>query len=402
MVKLWKLLSSPEQILNILSGFLYCILFSIISSLRILYFRDVTWICFKYDFGIYTDFYINLYSEVKRRENSSIRIAVLSRSIHPLWFKDFRYDTKDYVPDFFLSLLKSKIVVHATFLDGKYLLRSPNLKNVQIFHGFASFGAVLNESYINNVDLFVANTRFQKEQIVQSEILRTIIHPEKVKVLGYPKLDNFVVERISPTKIKTIFYGPTYHKEISSIFDFLEPLISFCKETSTNLIIKLHPLLYAKFDKMKSGGVDWIEEICRLELKYNFSCTVLPRTQIFSEVYRSFLISDLFMTDNSGLGYEFVLTTQKPIVFLGEHLKVPLDDIKNKNYNNYQMYPEVYYRGVIGPIMNHQNFFKQMKSFVDSGYSGYQEEIIAFSRNFTENVGNASAFIVDEIEELIS
>ena len=112
---------------------------------------------------------------------------------------------------------------------------------------------------IDNFDVLFLTTRFQWDQL-QTEEYRKIVEGRKVFKIGYPKIDEYICKKGENgvrCKNITVFYGPTYHREISSIFGFLPAIVEVCKKNGYKLIIKLHPFLYHKHSYEWSGGIDW-------------------------------------------------------------------------------------------------------------------------------------------------
>ncbi len=93
-----------------------------------------------------------------------------------------------------------------------------------------------------------------------------------------------------------------------SIFQFLDPLVDYCNKRGIRLYVKLHPLLSMVYDLEKSGGIDWFARIRNLQ-RSRPNIILLDTNQPFETVKDFFWKSDLFLTDNSGLGFEYVLIT---------------------------------------------------------------------------------------------
>jgi len=110
-------------------------------------------------------------------------------------------------------------------------------------------------------------------------------------------------------------------------------------------------------------------------------------------------MTDVFLTDVSGLGFEFVLTTAKPIIFLGDKLKIPLEDLRKGNVKKYENCPEVCYRGKIGPIVREPwELEETVKKMVEN--DAYKTEREKCRKEYVFNLGTASDVAVSEIKRI--
>ncbi|MFY0608228.1 MAG: CDP-glycerol glycerophosphotransferase family protein [Cyclobacteriaceae bacterium] len=388
--------------MSIILGLFLELFFVPIQIVRILNSRNKVWVCFNYENGTYNDFFINVYLQFLkfREKETKYELAITTNLRYPVWTLDRRYRFMHLFPSFLSPLLFKRVVFHATQLKPKDRVPNELIKHIQINHGFGSFVSVLDSTYIENVSMFIANTEMQFNQLTEG-VFKGYLDNKWVRKDGYPKLDGYTkkFQKTNEQPIQTVFYGPTYHREISSLFDFLNPIVTLCRTNRIRLIIKLHPLLYRQFDVEKSGGVDWENTILGIKKGTYENIILLSKDQKFSEVVDLFHNSDLFLTDNSGLGYEYVLLTGKPIVFLGNKLKIPLEDLENKE--KYNLYPEIYYRGKIGPVVTVEKFEEVLGSYLTSSTSIYDEAIRDFRRSFTFNLGNASPSIYASTMDLI-
>jgi hypothetical protein len=311
--------------------------------------------------------------------------------------KDKRYSKGDFIPQFFLNKLDAKVIVS----DGggnwgdKY-------ETIAIFHGFASLDCGFQRSFIENYKHIFMRMQYHEKQLVSPEFLN-LAKGKKIYRVGAPKLDGEIKKVSNPLKLKykSFFYAPTYHIEISSIFTFLDEIVKYTKERKIDLSIKLHPYLYRKYSYEASGKIDWKREMYKLSQKYNH-IKIIPDEITFNELRDSFENFDIIITDTSAMAYEFTLITGKPAVFVGEKLKIKLEDLRNKNLEKYMKYPEVHYRyEKLGPTIGKpEDFTKKMDEF-ESNFAKYNESIKEFRNNFTYNLGNATKVAVNHILEIL-
>jgi len=301
------------------------------------------------------------------------------------------------LPRIYADLLDNKIVICA---DASEYERLSKTIRIQIFHGPASFGAGYQINFIDNFDVLFLITKFQWRQL-QGECKKIVAGKKAFKV-GYPKIDKYISSEEKKKNVEdgniTIFYGPTYHCEISSIFKFLPKIVEICKKNRYKLIIKLHPFLYYKHNYEYSGGVDWSKKIYEYK-KNHYDIMFLEKNENAYDLAECFKKTDIFLTDVSGIGWEFVLSTSKPIIFLGNKLKIPLNDLRKGNIKKYEKYPEIYYRGKIGPVVEKPN---QLKIALERiiGRDGYKAEREKFRREYIFNLGTSTDVAVSKIKEI--
>ena len=199
-------------------------------------------IAFDWGNGTYESFYLPLF---KILTNSNLRIVFFFRFGE---VNKFGLDIlKRGLPRFYADLLDNKVVISA--FTSKYKVMKRTVR-IQIFHGFSSFGSGRQRNYIDNFDVLFLQTEFQYKQLQKD--YKKIVKDKKILKIGCPKLDKliFAKKEIRNKKSKniTLFYGPTYHCEISSVFEFLSVIVNVCIKNKYKLIVKLHPLLYYKYN----------------------------------------------------------------------------------------------------------------------------------------------------------
>ena len=168
-----------------------------------------------------------------------------------------------------------------------------------------------------------------------------------------------------------------------------------CKKNNYRLIVKLHPFLCLKNNNEASGGIDWLGKIYEYQ-RYYGNIVIVRGHDKLADYFRT---ADIFLTDVSGIGFEFVLSTGKPIIFLGTKLKVPLEDLRQGNTNKYRDCPEIYYRGKIGPVViEPMKLETTIKQVIEK--DGYKTERQRCRREFTFNLGSATDAAVSQIRKI--
>lgn len=372
--------------------FLLDVLVTIIYFPKYLYYliKQQKVIAFDWRDGLFGDFYLPLFEELDK-----YRLQII-------FFFNFGYVNrhemtifKRGLPRLYERFLDNKIVICATSTD--YAKLSKTVR-IQIFHGLSSFGTVWQKSYIDCFDVLFLVTKFQWQQLQEEN--KEMAEGKKIFKIGYPKIDKYISlkerDKSEGNNHITLFYGPTYHREISSIFKFLPVIVELCQKNNYRLIIKLHPFLYHKHNYEKSGGINWAKKI--YEYKKNYNDIVFLRGNK-NDLGKYFRITDIFLTDVSGIGFEFVLVTSKPVIFLGDKLKVPLEDLRKGNIKKYENCPEIYYRERIGPIVKKPEELEEAVRRI-LRENTYEDEIKKFRGGYVFNLGTATEVAAAEIKKI--
>lgn len=335
--------------------------------------------------------YFPIYKELKKR---NIGVVLL---FGKGFKKENRYCKYDFCSIFFLKKLSVKVVISdgGRNFENKY-------ETIAIFHGFASINSGFQPSFIKNYKHIFMRLKYHEIQFKENNKLKDLISNKKLYRIGSPKIDGVIkpINNQKKIKYKSFFYAPTYHVEISSIFYFLNTIVKYTKNNNIKLFIKLHPAMYLKNSFSYSGDINFEKKIHKLALNYDIE--LIKDNIYFTKLKRMFNDFDLIITDTSAMAYEFCLVSGKPAVFVGEKLKIPLDDLREKNYSKYIKYPEVFYRyEKLGPTINKPEKFHDKMDWFAKNFDKYNESIKKFRNDFTYNLGNASEIAVDSIIKIM-
>lgn len=340
----------------------------------------------------YANEIVNIYKELIKQQLDIV--LLFGRN----YKKDKRFNDNLFCPLIFIKKLSIKVLLS----DGGAKRWPGKIETIAMFHGFASLNCGFQPSFIKHYKHIFLRLQYHKTQFSSDE-LPPEYKNKKIYEIGNPLLDGDIYPINNPHKIKyqSFLYAPTYHVEISSIFTFLEPIINFSQQHHIKLYIKLHQALYRKHDYPASGGVDWKKKIEELTRK-NESINFIKNDIQFNELRKIFNKVDLLLTDTSAIAWEYNLITGKPVVFLGEKLKIPLEDLRAKKYEKYHKYPEVYYRyNKLGPTIDKIEDFEQTMLAFSKKFDSYNHSISEFRLHFTYHLGNVSKYAVKEIRNIL-
>ncbi len=348
-------------------------------------------ICFAWGNGEYSDSFLPLFYKLN---DSNLKVLFFFHFYAPRRYSMTIF--KKGLPRVYADVLDDKLVLCAGSSKFKNLFKTTR---IQLFHAPASFGGSWQRDIIDNFDALFMVTKYQWFQCTEGKFT-PIAEKKKLFQTGYPKIDKYFSSNCNynshDEKPITLFYGPTYHREISSIFDFLPVIVQICKQNNYRLIVKLHPFLYHKYNYAHSGSIDWYKQVKQYQKQYNELVFINGRDDNLGKYFE---ITDCFLTDTSGLGFEFVLVTGRPILFLGNKLKIPLEDLRSGNTDKYKQLPEIYYRGTIGSIVeNPQTLEQQIKKTLEKNH--YVQQIQKFQKEYVFNLGSAAEKAVCQIKQL--
>ncbi|MCK5785456.1 MAG: CDP-glycerol glycerophosphotransferase family protein [Candidatus Sabulitectum sp.] len=207
--------------------------------------------------------------------------------------------------------------------------------SVQVFHGASDKHYLLSNKRILLYDLLLLPGQKHMDKILSTYKLK---HPEKFKLVGYPKFDKLVSGEITASPMftngrPTILYAPTWITEGSgSRLKF-----SLHGESSLplwgirliqaiaprwNLIIKYHSRIYECHKKIYHGIDKCIEDLGAEE-------TV--KVVYDSDITKYMNQSDLMISDISAVCYEW-FHTDRPILFANpapDHYRPSTDELSN-------------------------------------------------------------------------
>lgn len=216
-----------------------------------------------------------------------------------------------------MKLDADMVVMTMPDLETYHIKRSLVRKDVEYIytdHGVSSDNMTLRPHALDHFDtLFCVGPHQLEEARAAEEVYH--LKPRRLVQVGYGLLDEMTEawERKEKTEnpIKTILIGPSWQAD--NIMDScIDKLIEEFGKLDCRVIIRPHPQyvrLYGdRIEALRARHADKFGE--RLELQTDFSST--------DTVYNA----DLLVTDWSNVGYEFALSTGKPVLYINTPMKV--------------------------------------------------------------------------------
>lgn len=210
--------------------------------------------------------------------------------------------------------------LHLSPVDWSSRIPRGDIPRVQIFH-YLPMKYSMHDKMLNFNALFFTGPPHL--ELYQWRFLRDHPGAEKrqaVFKVGYPKSDALIRRDYDIDEIKsrlgldlsrpTVLYSPTWDKG-AALRTFGSEVIKILAGLEVNVVVKLHQMsLYPPEHTHGTGGVDWRQELGRL--KGDFP-NVFP---VFDHNCNPCLvISDVMVTDVSGIAYEYALL-DRPLIFI--------------------------------------------------------------------------------------
>ena len=227
-----------------------------------------------------------------------------------------------YIGDMKLITLMMKldadmVVMTMPDLETYHIKRSLVRKDIEYIytdHGVSSDNMTLRPHALDHFDtLFCVGPHQMEEARAAEEVYH--LKPRRLVQVGYGLLDEMTEawekKDKTPNSKKTILIGPSWQTD--NIMDScLDKLIEEFSKLNCRIIVRPHPqyvrLYGEKIEGLMARYRDRIGE--DFEIQTDFSST--------DTVYNA----DLLVTDWSNVGYEFALSTYKPVLYINTPMKV--------------------------------------------------------------------------------
>jgi CDP-glycerol glycerophosphotransferase (TagB/SpsB family) len=245
------------------------------------------------------------------RKDFEKRILGEGNDVDVMYFKNWKELYLNFDPRIF------NILVHPGF-SLKFFKKYTGIKHVQVFHG-TSDKPYNFKMDLRGYDLIAVPGPKMKEDLV----LKGLAETEQIVVIGYPKIDYFLMSNFNNTGFKkqigidiskkTVLYAPTWidRNGYSSFPTYISAVLKSLK--NYNVIVKIHAAILHK--------KPWaLVKACIMKRGNSY---IFPKS---ANILPFMAISDILLTDISSVSHEY-LPFKKPIIFLNPRpdTKIPDD-----------------------------------------------------------------------------
>lgn len=306
------------------------------------------------------------------------------------YFKPIYIDSTFFIILFFNYLKANILITTLPDIDTFYLKRSKNVINmIYVHHSMASMNMIYLPKAFESYDtIFCVGAYHELECREMEEEYNT--KPKILVKAGYPALDDFLnqyeeyckTNNNHKTKDKVIItIAPSWQKD-NIIDTCIDVLISRLLESDYIVRLRPHPETL-KYER------DKIENIVKTyKNNTNFILDNTPGS------FKSYLETDIMITDWSFTVYKYAFTTFKPVIFINTPIKV-----RNNNYKQYKNIPvDIAWRNKIGREINIealQNIGQLVEEMLDSKIKNNNLQL--FREENIYNIGSSGKICADYI-----
>ena len=291
---------------------------------------------------------------------------------------------------FFNYLKANMLITTLPDIDTFHLKHSIYVKNmIYVHHSMASMNMIYLPKAFESYDtIFCVGAYHELECREMEEEYNT--KPKILVKAGYPALDDFLnqyeeyckTNNNHKTKDKVIItIAPSWQKD-NIIDTCIDVLISRLLESDYIVRLRPHPETL-KYER------DKIENIVKTyKNNTNFILDNTPGS------FKSYLETDIMITDWSFTVYKYAFTTFKPVIFINTPIKV-----RNNNYKQYKNIPvDIAWRNKIGREINIealQNIGQLVEEMLDSKIKNNNLQL--FREENIYNIGSSGKICADYI-----
>jgi len=330
----------------------------------------------------YRDHFVDLILNLKKLGQNNI-ILITSDKDDVAFFKGILtcYYIKNYfILSIFFKILNCKFMIMTLTDIGNHFAKSKLCKYyVYFFHAIASTHKIYTHSAFKNYDIILSNGEYQTKELTLAE--QKFNFPKKEIVnSGYFFLDNIKRKANLKSKEKRhILFAPSWNYNKSNLFD------DYCIEIVSSLLSENFTLTLRPHSEHYTRSKKTINKIKDLFL--NNENFFLDKS--YSNL-KSLEKSEILITDNSSIVFEFILIFERPIIYIDYKDKVhnvSIDKISIKSIDD-----EL--KENFGNILNISDLKKLPELcenlLIKNNLSS--DSINSFSKKYLSNLNNSASF----------
>lgn len=330
----------------------------------------------------YRDHFVDLILNLKKLGQNNI-ILITSDKDDVAFFKGILtcfYIKNYFILSIFFKILNCKFMIMTLTDIGNHFAKSKLCKYyVYFFHAIASTHKIYTHSAFKNYDIILSNGEYQTKELTLAE--QKFNFPKKEIVnSGYFFLDNIKRKANLKSKEKRhILFAPSWNYNKSNLFD------DYCIEIVSSLLSENFTLTLRPHSEHYTRSKKTINKIKDLFL--NNENFFLDKS--YSNL-KSLEKSEILITDNSSIVFEFILIFERPIIYIDYKDKVhnvSIDKISIKSIDD-----EL--KENFGNILNISDLKKLPELcenlLIKNNLSS--DSINSFSKKYLSNLNNSASF----------
>jgi len=297
---------------------------------------------------------------------------------------------------FFLNLKANILIMTMPDLETFHIKRSKTfpVHYVYLFHAMVSTHLVYRKNAFDHFDSIFCVGQYQIDEIRSSEKLYNL-KPKNLIPCGYNHLDNLIKKygknmndiKYLKNSQTQILLAPSWGKE--GLFEtIIEDVTDILLKNGYKVVLRPHQMsLKLSPKKIKS-----------IEKRFSPSNNFRLETDLID--FNSFLVSDIMISDWSGVALEFAFAFEKPVLYIDVPKK-----IHNHDFQDIPEIPiEISIRNKIGKIVLPSNI-EQIPTEIENlkkNLSEIKETIRTIRDEKIFNVGNSKKIAAEYIVELLN
>ena len=330
----------------------------------------------------YRDHFVDLILNLKKLGQNNI-ILITSDKDDIAFFKGILtcfYIKNYFILSIFFKILNCKFMIMTLTDIGNHFAKSKLCKYyVYFFHAIASTHKIYTHSAFKNYDIILSNGEYQTKELTLAE--EKFNFPKKEIVnSGYFFLDNIKRKaNLKSKKKRHILFAPSWNYNKSNLFDdYCIEIVSNLLSKNFTLTLRPHPEHYTRSKKTINKIKDLFLNNENFFLDKNFSNL------------KSLEKSEILITDNSSIVFEFILIFERPIIYIDYKDKVhnvSIDKISIKSIDDE-------FKENFGNILNISDLEKLPglceNLLIKNNLSS--DSINSFSKKYLSNLNNSASF----------
>ena len=333
----------------------------------------------------YRNFYIDLILKLKKKNQNNI-ILITSDEDDLIFFKDTvecLYIKNYYILSYFFKTLSCKFMIMTLTDLGNHIQKSKLCKYyVYYFHAIGSTHQMYTNLAFKNYDVILANGEYQAKELKQTE--KQFNFPEKEIInSGYFFLDNLRVKaNLNLKENRHILFAPSWTFSKENLFDdYGVDIISNLLSKGFKVTLRPHPEHYKR-------SINTLSKINKLFFNnHNFKLD-----KNYSNLM-SLEKSEIVITDNSSIVFEYVFVFKRPIIYIDYKEKIHNVDRDKIDITTIEEEFKLIFGKVISA--NNLNDLSNLCKKLSITNNISEQQVQIFAEKYLSNLDNSAFFAAD-------
>tara|TARA_B110000967_G_scaffold207802_1_gene258082 strand:+ start:772 stop:1899 length:1128 start_codon:yes stop_codon:yes gene_type:complete len=337
----------------------------------------------------YRNYYFDLILNLKKINQNNI-VLITSDKYDLKYFKNeikCIYIGNFFILTYFFKTLNCKFMIMTLTDLGNHFHKSKLCKYyVYIFHSMGSTHQQYTNQAFKNYDIVLANGAYQSKELKLTEIKSGFPKKEIINS-GYIFLDNLIAKaNLNLKESKHILFAPSWNYNKENLFDdYSIDIISYLLSEDFKITLRPHPEHYKR-------SIKTINKIKNLfSTNQNF---ILDKN---SNNLNSLEKSEIIITDNSNIVFEYMFVFKRPVIYVDHKRKVHNIDKDKINISTI----EEEFKSTFGNIINANDLknLPQLCKQLIIKKNIFDQKVDIFTKEYLSNIGNSAFFAANYLNK---